>query len=1134
MGDRYYCMCFTSGCGEKNQRGVETVRSEQVCRSHIANDQAHYNLLLQRQPTWTPTTTLEIQAFARTSLDGLTKANSRAVPKKPKKRPSSPPSSSEHSHSDLGIAMDIDAEVDVGDFNEDFGGGGEGDEEQLPHYPTFSDEDRDDRDYEENQGSSEEEDESDSEKELEPSDEEDLINRILKPSPRPQDPDRSSTPALADSDEDEDKDEDGEGEEEEDFDFASLITATGGGKNSEEIDDDDDDDNNNFRPECLLPLDHTPGYEPPTEENRPTAAPPTVEITDHQVESLRHLWIHHRGGGTVRASELHRKHKGELGKFEEGELLSNKVCERKLRELSGVTPQVIDACRFGCQAFTGSYSDDKFCSQERPKAVLGVNEEELRTNSGAIKKSNQVCNEPRYKHDGKTPNHTAVFYDFVPFISASFRNKETNQLMQYFVRELRRVTKQFGERFEQSSRPVDDIPHGTWAYEHSPFFFEDEFGRRTAFAVTFDGAQLDSYSKNDFWIWALQVFNFSPEEGRYQLQYFYPILISFGEVNPRSLDSFSLPIYQRIFDSYTGFWLYDGLREEYFLWKGKLVASLADLVAQNKNAGAMWITGRVGCPDCDQISVTKESGKGCYYCRGGSKFYSRGGNQVRRINPNQKSGGYEGNGRKAKEVTNESYYKQLDEISKATGTAHKALGSKYGIRQVPQIASLPYYDRAAMHPPDYAHLLANNCVLAMIKLWMSIPGMPEALERVEEMYESTRKTWPSQSMGAFPRGPRAAHSSSPKLYEMDRWISLFSLPCLKEAGFSQVRLDHWALFVELYKIVSRPGGRTLKDCARVDELAEEFNRGIETIYVEYKLENVGAFPLCFHRLLHLSKWMIKLGNLVHYSQLPLERYMQIPKRAGKSSPRSPFQAMVNKMTKTARFMICRLLFPEAFERVMRGLDDFKKEQKVADWTVKSELSQKLLSTGPFWKDHLRVLSDFLVKHKLQDHLKPYSEQAIKSHKTYGTATLRNGMKVSSERRTDKLERKSNKGGHDSSWVTLQQSNTTGGGQADVLFGQVIGFYRLPFAPETISASHLFATIILYGPVTSEYQGGILSVEKSSKEARVVAVEQIEEVVAVMDSLDSERLFILKKGFVPGFIEELAKEKDVDEVEEDEV
>ena len=102
----------------------------------------------------------------------------------------------------------------------------------------------------------------------------------------------------------------------------------------------------------------------------------------------------------------------------------------------------------------------------------------------------------------------------------------------------------------------------------------------------------------------------------------------------------------------------------------------------------------------------------------------------------------------------------------------------------------------------------------------------------------------------------------------------------------------------------------------------------------------------------------------------------------------------------ARFMICRLLHPEAFKRIMATLDDFADPPPIQPFVLSSQLSTRAVENNSSWLAHYGALADYVKAKKLTSSLPPYTS-TIRYYPTFGQVSLPGGVKLSSKMREDK-------------------------------------------------------------------------------------------------------------------------------------
>jgi hypothetical protein len=218
--------------------------------------------------------------------------------------------------------------------------------------------------------------------------------------------------------------------------------------------------------------------------------------------------------------------------------------------------------------------------------------------------------------------------------------------------------------------------------------------------------------KGEMWVWTVTLYNL-PIHMCYHCPYQIDLLISYGAGTPINLESFAFPIFKRLAECASGFWLRDSMQQSYFLWKAGCLFILADLMGAIKVSGLSSVQGVKPCPKCEIVSATKESGRGRYLVHGPRVMYIKEvgpQGKTHLVNGNWLRAGYLSLANKAPNWTLSSHRLQInaiwnEDLSKKERDAHKM---SFGISSAPLVTRSILYDIPSFFPPDIAHLLFLN------------------------------------------------------------------------------------------------------------------------------------------------------------------------------------------------------------------------------------------------------------------------------------------------------------------------------------------------------------------------------------------------------------------------------------------
>jgi hypothetical protein len=241
--------------------------------------------------------------------------------------------------------------------------------------------------------------------------------------------------------------------------------------------------------------------------------------------------------------------------YEPKEIFSLVRVRKFLTKSTGIKLEKIPMCRKTCEAFVGPKANLVECSH---------------------------CHLSRYRKVRKRNSPTSktkdisaremVYIDFLPRMEALFRYQDKGSV----------DLEAFGKSFNATVNGLNAIKkrYKDWysgsVMERAKKIFSNEFfadNRESGFVVSMDGATLNLLNQSSSWLVVMYISNYQPAI-RWKKSSIFVAQIIPGPKNPIDLDSFLFPLYQRLARASYGFWMWDGLVREYFLWKGeKLIRS---------------------------------------------------------------------------------------------------------------------------------------------------------------------------------------------------------------------------------------------------------------------------------------------------------------------------------------------------------------------------------------------------------------------------------------------------------------------------------------------------------------------------------------------------------------------------------
>lgn len=122
-------------------------------------------------------------------------------------------------------------------------------------------------------------------------------------------------------------------------------------------------------------------------------------------------------------------------------------------------------------------------------------------------------------------------------------------VLKYFHTELVAMMKIRKDANDQDAGHFHDFPHGHVAATYADLFDDD---RAFVAGLSVDGASFGGNAEGEFWSWLMSIYNFPPDSHRYKNKYLSDVMISYGPNVPTNLESFALPIYERLAEAAKG------------------------------------------------------------------------------------------------------------------------------------------------------------------------------------------------------------------------------------------------------------------------------------------------------------------------------------------------------------------------------------------------------------------------------------------------------------------------------------------------------------------------------------------------------------------------------------------------------
>lgn len=307
--------------------------------------------------------------------------------------------------------------------------------------------------------------------------------------------------------------------------------------------------------------------------------------------------------------------------------------------------------------------------------------------------------------------------------------------------------------------------------------------------------------------------------------------------------------------------------------------------------------GVVGCTEC---RMTKHTGHGRYFVHGDGaweRFPKKRGKKSKAPpsyhNSPRPEGGYDNANLPMR--SHEDYMSTMKAWHEADGpSARDDIRTKSGIKRPVLAAKSPLFDAPAFFPIDSSHLLWLNIPFNMINLFRRMDDNEHLVKflNIADRMMSTQSRQVPSSFGSSAQ-PISYYTTQYKMFEYIQFILWYSIPAMCEAAIHvhhPVIYKHWVLFVQicvqissLEPITERQRLQLKADCVEFANMHEDvWVNPTNPKFIAKHQPYLDAFPIAFHRIIHLADTVRTFGLLYQNTQLPLERKMGDLKRTLKA------------------------------------------------------------------------------------------------------------------------------------------------------------------------------------------------------------------------------------------------------------
>lgn len=452
---------------------------------------------------------------------------------------------------------------------------------------------------------------------------------------------------------------------------------------------------------------------------------------------------------------------------------SVKSAQTRVAFLSGFKPEKHDCCYNSCCLFVGPHEDLDECP---------------------------YCGEARYRANGK-PRKVFTYLPLIPRLIAMYENPDMSEKMQYCASEHTYKEGQIADVFDGSvyqnlldQRVVVDnktLPHK---------YFSDP--RDVALGFATDGVCPFKHRKSTAWPLLVFNYNFNPTI-RFHIEYILSLGVVPGPKKPVDMDSFLWLFVQEALKLMFGVRAFDGLKSELFALRAYIILAFGDIPAVSLIIRMKGHNGLCPCRMCRILAVPLRvpGSKPTLYVpldRSNHPDVLQNPSAIPKYNPAD-----------LPLRTHDEFLEQAREVQFAPSqAASDRLSKSYGIKGIPILSYLPSLSFPLSFPYDFMHLIWENLIPNLIKLWT---GTYKGLDEGVEEYHLSKTVWDAIGAATAKTGstvpyvfgarpPNIAKVGSCSAEVRSFWTQYIGPVLLRQQFKHQKYYDHFIHLVELLNI----------------------------------------------------------------------------------------------------------------------------------------------------------------------------------------------------------------------------------------------------------------------------------------------------------------------------------------------
>ncbi len=584
------------------------------------------------------------------------------------------------------------------------------------------------------------------------------------------------------------------------------------------------------------------------------------------------------------------------------DILTYHQVEKRIADLSGVTPIYIDMCKNTCLAYTGPWEKIDFC------VICGQNRYEMRHTSS------------RSRSKKKVPCLQFLTIPLGPQIQARFRTAASAAEMTYRQRCTTRI-------FADLERNGFKIPVLS-DYVHGQEYIEavrrgDIKDDSVVVLLSMDGAQLYASKQSDCWIYIWVILEQAPDV-RYKKEHVLIGGIIPGPNKPSNVDSFLFPGLHHVAALMKeGLPIWNEAHKKVEIKFPYLAFATADSPGMSYLSGGVGHKGANGCRlFCGQKGRLKPNAS--QYCPATQRphDYDVSGSSHPDINL-----------RAPKDPTAPTpdirYWENLHRLLSARNkTQYKKLRLETGLSKPSIFIGLPKHRMARIpgcFTGDIMHLAGINIPELLLHLWRGTMQCDPDDDKatwdwavlkgvIWEVHGNAVADARPYLPGSFDRPPRNIAEKINSSYKAIEWLNyLYGLCPVYLRGILPEK--YWIHFCKLVRGIRLLQQRAVSTADLKEAYVHliEFCEGYEDLYCQRKASRLHFMRQSVHQLIHIAPETQRVGPYIIFSQWTMER--MIGELVGQiRQPSNPYKNLARRGGRYAQVSALRSMHPGLVKR----------------------------------------------------------------------------------------------------------------------------------------------------------------------------------------------------------------------------